>query len=85
MLNRAMMHHAKKIPAALKLPLLGMKPLYHNRAAKTLIIEVNIDALEEANAPSTIDEMVAEARLERAMGRTQSFTNADDLIADLRS
>ncbi len=42
-------------------------------------------AMKKVNSPNTIDEMVAEARLEYAFGQTKGFTDTKELIADLRS
>lgn len=47
--------------------------------------EIDLAALKKINTPSTLDEMVAEARLEMALGKTKSFTSATALIKELRS
>jgi len=41
--------------------------------------------MKKVNDPNTIDEMVAEARLEYAMGKSKTFTSADELIKELYS
>ena len=71
--------------AAVTLPLTAMKYLYTPTRGKKLVVELDVDSLKAVNEPNTIDEMVAEARLERAIGKTKSFTSAEALIKDLHS
>ena len=72
-------------PASVNIPLTAMKFLYRGSPTKTLVCEIDIDALKEVNEPNTIDEMVAEARLEYATGRTQGFTDTNALVAHLNA
>lgn len=73
--------------AAVSFPLTSLKPLYRSSrgAIKTIVFEADVNALKEVNEPDTIDEMVAEARLEYALGKTKTFASADELMEDLRS
>ena len=41
--------------------------------------------MKHVNEPNTIDEMVAEARLEHTLGKTKTFASAAALMKDLRS
>ncbi len=77
----------KTKPAAISFPLTSLKPLYmSNRGRKnTIVFEADVNALKKVNEPNTIDEMVAEARLEYALGKTKTFTSAEALIKELRS
>ncbi|MFH1413123.1 MAG: hypothetical protein ABIG10_03820 [bacterium] len=75
---------AKK-PAVVTFPLTSLKPLYSSKRGKRLVLEVDVDSLKRINEPNTIDEMVAEARLEYALGKTKVFTSAKGLIKELCS
>ena len=72
-------------PASVSLPLTAMKYLYTPHRGKKLVVELDIDSLKSVNEPSTIDEMVAEARLEYYGGKTKGFTETKKLIAYLES
>ncbi len=78
-------HTKIKQPATVTFPLTGLKPLYRGQHGKTLVFEVDVDSLKKVNEPNTIDEMVAEAHLEYALGKSKTFTSADALIKDLHS
>ena len=41
--------------------------------------------MKKVNSPNTIDEMVAEARLEYALGQTKGFTDTKELIRYLNA
>ena len=75
----------KTKPAAVTLPLTAMKYLYRTPRGKKLVVELDIDSLKKVNEPNTIDEMMAEARLEYALGKTKGFTSAEALIKELHS
>lgn len=66
--------------AALKLPLTGIKCLYRSQGGKKLVVELDIKSLKGLNKPITIDEMVAEARLEYFTGMTRGFTDTKSLM-----
>lgn len=70
-------------PATVTFPLTGLRPLYSSQRGKTLVLEVDIDSLKKVNEPNTIDEMVAEARLEYYAGQTQGFSNTKELMSYL--
>jgi len=67
-------------PATVYFPLTSIRPLYSSDRGKTLVLEVDINSLKKVNEPNTIDEMVAEARLEYHAGQTKGFTNTKKLI-----
>ena len=73
------------IPATVSFPLTSLKPLYSSDRGKKLVVEVDVKSMKKVNEPNTIDEMVAEAKLEYAMGKSKTFTSADELIKDLHS
>lgn len=56
-----------------------------NEARKTVVCEIPEAVLRAHNEPRNIDELLAEASLEHALGNTKTFDTVDDLIADLRS
>lgn len=70
-------------PAALMLPLTALKCLYKSARGKRIVCEIDLASLRKFNEPSTIDEMVAEARLEYFTGKTKSFTDSKQLLAYL--
>ena len=67
------------------IPLTAMKYLYRNEPRKKIVCEIDIEALGEVNGPDTIDEMIAEARLEYASGKTRGYTDMHTLVADLHA
>jgi len=73
------------MPAAVSFPLTSLKPLYSSNRGKKLVVEVDIKSMKKVNEPNTINEMVAEAKLEYAMGKSKTFTSADELIKELHS
>jgi len=75
---------AKK-PAVVYLPLTALKCLYKMSRGKKIICEIDVAALKKMNEPATIDEMVAEARLEYFADKTKSFTDSKKLLAYLNS
>lgn len=72
-------------PAAVTLPLTALRCLYKTTRGKKIVCEIDVSALKKLNEPNTIDEMVAEARLHRALGKTKSFSSAKSLVKELRS
>ena len=73
------------IPATVSFPLTSLRPLYSSERGRKLVVEVDVKSMKKVNDPNTIDEMVAEARLEYAMGKSKTFTSADELIKELYS
>lgn len=72
-------------PATVALPLTGFKPLYRSNRGNKLVLEVDVGALKKVNEPNTIDEMVAEAKLEYFIGKTRGFTDTKKLMGHLRA
>jgi len=72
-------------PAAVSFPLTSLKPLYTSNQGKKLVVEVDVKSMKKVNEPNTIDEMVAEAKLEYAMGKSKIFTSVDELIKELHT
>lgn len=72
-------------PATVSFPLTSLKPLYTSNRGKKLVVEVDVKSMKKVNEPNTIDEMVAEAKLEYAVGKSKTFTSADELIKELHS
>jgi len=73
------------MPATVSFPLVSLRPLYSSDRGKKLVVEVDVKSMKKVNEPNTIDEMVAEARLEYAVGKSKTFTSAEDLIKELHS
>lgn len=71
------------MPAVVTFPLTSLKPLYSSNRGKKLVVEVDVKSMKKVNEPSTVDEMVAEAKLEYAMGKSKTFTSAEDLIKEI--
>src|SRR3990167_7601705 len=63
-----------KKQAVVTFPVTSLRPLYSSKRGKKrkLIFEADIDSLKKVNEPDTIDEMVAEARLEYASGKLKT-------------
>lgn len=72
-------------PATISFPLTSLRPLYSSNLGKTLVVEVNVDSMKKVNDPSTVDDMVAEARLEYFAGKTKGFRNTNKLVKYLDS
>ena len=72
-------------PAVVTLPLTALKCLYKSTRGKKIVCEIDIAALQSVNEPTTLDEMVAEARLEYVTGKTKSFTDTKQLLSYLNS
>lgn len=75
-----MLTKIKKKPATVNLPLTALKCLYRSARGKKLVCEIDIALLRKMNEPSTIDEMVAEARLEFFAGKTKGFSDTKQLL-----
>lgn len=69
--------------AAVTLPLTAFKCLYKSARGKKIVCEIDFAALKSINDPNTLDEMVAEARLEYFADKTKSFTDTKRLLAFL--
>ncbi len=67
------------------LPLTKIKPLFRSKNGKKLVVEVDVESIKLLNKPQTVDELVAEARLEYASGAMKGFDNPDDLLDFLKS
>ncbi|MEK7481727.1 MAG: hypothetical protein AAB633_03250 [Patescibacteria group bacterium] len=77
----------KTKPAVVAFPLTSIRTLYRSKHGrrKTIVFEADVKALKKVNEPNTIDEMVAEAKLEYTLGLTKTFTSAKALVKELRS
>jgi len=71
--------------AAVTLPLTALKCLYESVRGKKIVCEIDVDALKGVNEPNTLDEMIAEARLEYFTGKTRVFTDTKKLLSFLNS
>ena len=67
-------------PATISFPLTSVRPLYSSHRGRKLVVEVDVRSMKKVNEPSTIDDMVAEARLEYHTGKTRGFKDTDKLI-----
>ncbi len=70
--------------ATLTIPLTGLKFLYQNTRDHKMVCEIDVAALKKVNEPRTIEDMIAEARMEYFGGKTRAFTNTKKLMAHLR-
>lgn len=71
--------------ATVALPLTAIKYLYTPTRGKKLVVELDVNSLKKVNEPNTIDEMVADAKLEYYSGKTKGFTDTKKLMAFLES
>lgn len=71
--------------ATVVLPLTAIKYLYTPTRGKKLVVELDVNSLKKVNEPCTIEEMVAESRLEYYSGKTKGFTDTKKLMAHLES
>lgn len=74
-----------KKPSIISFPLASLKLLYSGKRGQkqTIVFEADVNTLKTVNEPNTIDEMVAEARLEYYSGKTKGFTDTKKLMANL--
>ena len=71
----------KTSQATITFPLTALRYRHKRNARnKKVIFEVDIQALRKVNNPKTIDDMVAQARLEYFSGQTKGFTDAQKLM-----
>jgi len=85
LLERIYYMAAQTAPATVSFPLTGLKPLYSSKRGKKLVVEVDVGSMKKVNNPNTIDDMVAEARLEYYTGKTKGFKDARKLVNYLNS
>lgn len=76
---------SQNMSATISFPLAGLKPLYSSSRGRKLVVEVDVGLMKKVNEPSTIDDMVTEARLEYVSGKTKGFKNMDKLVNYLNS
>lgn len=69
--------------ARVTLPLTGLRPLYSSNRGKTLVLEVDVNSMRKVNEPDTINEMLAEAKLEYYAGEAKGFTDTRKLMSYL--
>lgn len=74
-------------PATISFPLTSLRPLYSSQRGRSrkIVFEADVKGLKAVNEPNTIDEMVAEARLEYTVGKSKTFTSTGALLRELRS
>lgn len=80
-----MIMHTKVKSAVVTIPLTAIKLLYRGQRNKKVVCELDVPALLRVNESTTIDEMVADARLEYFTGKTKSFKSAKQLVQYLNS
>ena len=71
--------------AQISLPYTALKFLYKSTRGDKIVCEIDVDSLKKVNEPSTIDDMIAEARLEYFAGKTKGFKDTNKLIEYLNS
>lgn len=71
--------------ATVILPLAALKCLYKSSRGRKIVCEIDVAALKGVNEPNTLDEMIAEARLEYFTGKTKTFTDTKKLLSFLNS
>lgn len=71
--------------ALIELPLSGFRCISRYPKEKKMICEIDMANIKILNSPQTLDEIINEARLDYALGDYKTFSNADELIADLEA
>ena len=74
-----------KTEAMVKIPLSSLRCILRYPKEKKIICEIAIDSIKRFNKTETLDEIINEARLDYALGKYKTFTNAKDLIVELHS
>lgn len=69
--------------AMIRIPLSSIRYLSSDVKKKKMTFEISTKNLTRVNKSSTLDEMIAEAKLEYAMGKTKGFTDTKKLMAYL--
>lgn len=71
--------------AMIRIPLSSMRHVSSDLKKKKMTFEISTKDLTRVNKSSTLDEMIAEAKLEYAIGRTKGFTDSKKLVAFLNA
>lgn len=69
--------------AMIRIPLGAMRFLSSDSKKKKFTVEISTKDLAQINNPTTLNEMISEAKLEFAMGKTKGFTDTKKLMAYL--
>ena len=69
--------------AMIRIPLSSMRFLSNDTKKRKITFEISTKDLARVNKSNTLDEMIAEAKLEYAMRKTKGFTNTKKLMAHL--
>lgn len=69
----------------IRIPLSAMRFLSRDTKKRKMTFEISTKDLARVNKSSTLDEMIAEGKLEYAMGRTKGFTDSKKLLAFLNT
>ena len=71
--------------AMIKIPLSSLRCLQSFPKENKIICEIDVESMERVNKPNSLDEIINESRLDYALGDYKTFSNATDLIAELRA
>ncbi len=71
--------------AMVRIPLASMRYLSSDTKKKKLVFEISTTDLARLNRSTTLDEIIAEAKLEFAIGKTKGFTDTKKLLAYLNT
>ena len=71
--------------AMINIPLSALRCILSYPKDNKVICEIDTNSLRSENAPGTLDEIINDARIDYALGNCKTFTNAEDLIAHLKS
>lgn len=71
--------------AMIRIPLSSMRYVSNDTKKKKIVFEVSTKELTRVNKSTTLNEMISEAKLEFAMGKTKGFTDTKKLLAHLNA
>lgn len=69
----------------IKIPLSSLRCISSYPKEQKVLCEINTKELKKLNKPKTLDEIINLSRLDYALGKYKTFTNAKDLIKELRT
>jgi len=76
---------SKSQSTIVKIPLSALRCLLTYPKDKKALCEIDLKSIKKYNDPKCLDEIINESRIDYAIGNYKTFTNVDDLMADLKS
>ncbi|MFH0755163.1 MAG: hypothetical protein V1910_00655 [bacterium] len=73
-----------KKQVSINIPLSALRCILHYPKEKKIICEISESQLKKVNKAETLDEIISASHLDYIFNDFKTFTNAKDLISDLR-